>query len=152
MLERLSQRVGSMAYIENIPESADQDVTLRGWLHNRRSSGKIHFLTIRDGTGFIQAVMSKKTVGDEIFLQTAHLGQETAIEVNGRVREDSRAPGGYELDINGLQLVGPTQNYPITPKEHGVDFLLDRRHLWIRSERQQAILKYLVLKITKKFY
>ncbi len=154
MLERLSQRVGSMAYIENIPESADQDVTLRGWLHNRRSSGKIHFLTIRDGTGFIQAVMSKKTVGDEIFLQTAHLGQETAIEVNGRVREDSRAPGGYELDINGLQLVGPTQNYPITPKEHGVDFLLDRRHLWIRSERQQAILRtrHTVINAVRDFF
>ena len=130
-----------MAYIEEIAEHTGQSVTVRGWLHNRRSSGKIHFLTVRDGTGFIQAVMSKKTVDEEVFLQTGHLGQETAIEIDGEVRADSRAPGGYELDVSALRLIGKTRDYPITPKEHGVDFLLDRRHLWIRSERQQAILR-----------
>ena len=130
-----------MAYIEEIAKHEGQSVTLRGWLHNRRSSGKIHFLTVRDGTGFIQAVMSKATVGEEAFLQAGHLGQETALVVDGTVRADSRAPGGYELDVTELGVAGPARDYPITPKEHGVDFLLDRRHLWIRSERQHAILR-----------
>jgi asparaginyl-tRNA synthetase len=114
---------------------------LRGWLHNRRSSGKIHFLTVRDGTGFIQAVMSKAAVGEETFKRADHLGQETAITVHGTARADTRAPGGYEIDVSGFEVVGPSEDYPVTPKEHGVDFLLDRRHLWIRSERQQAILR-----------
>ena len=143
-----------MAYIEEIAEHAGQSVTVRGWLHNRRSSGKIHFLTVRDGTGFIQAVMSKQTVDEELFLQTGHLGQETAIEIDGQVRADSRAPGGYELDVSILRLVGQTRDYPITPKEHGVDFLLDRRHLWIRSERQQAILRtrHTVINAVRDFF
>ena len=143
-----------MAYIKEIAEHAGQSVTVRGWLHNRRSSGKIHFLTVRDGTGFIQAVMSKKTVDEELFLQTGHLGQETAIEIDGQVRADSRAPGGYELDVSILRLVGQTRDYPITPKEHGVDFLLDRRHLWIRSERQQAILRtrHTVINAVRDFF
>ena len=130
-----------MAHIEEIAQHEGRSVTLRGWLHNRRSSGKIHFLTVRDGTGFIQAVMSKAAVGEEVFLQAGHLGQETAVVVEGEVRADARAPGGYELDVVGMRVVGPTRDYPITPKEHGVDFLLDRRHLWIRSERQHAILR-----------
>ena len=130
-----------MAHIEEIAQHEGRSVTLRGWLHNRRSSGKIHFLTVRDGTGFIQAVMSKAAVGEEVFLQAGHLGQETAVVVEGEVRADARAPGGYELDVIGMRVIGPTRDYPITPKEHGVDFLLDRRHLWIRSERQHAILR-----------
>jgi asparaginyl-tRNA synthetase len=130
-----------MAYIENIARYEGQDVTIRGWLHNRRSSGKIHFLTLRDGTGFIQAVMSKADVGDEMFARADHLGQETALIVTGTVRADARAPGGYELLASALEVVHETQDYPITPKEHGVDFLMDRRHLWIRSQRQQAILR-----------
>ena len=130
-----------MAHVEEIAEHEGRAVTLRGWLHKRRSSGKIHFLTVRDGTGFIQAVMSKAAVGETLFLQTGHLAQETAMTIEGTVRADARAPGGYELDVSGLQVVGPTRDYPITPKAHGVDFLLDRRHLWIRSERQHAILR-----------
>jgi asparaginyl-tRNA synthetase len=130
-----------IAYIEDIARYEGQPVTLRGWLHNRRSSGKIHFLTVRDGTGFIQAVMSKAAVGEETFKRADHLGQETAITVHGTARADSRAPGGYEIDVSGFEVVGPSLEYPVTPKEHGVDFLLDRRHLWIRSERQQAILR-----------
>ena len=130
-----------MAHIEEIAQHAGRSATLRGWLHNRRSSGKIHFLTVRDGTGFIQAVMSKAAVGEEVFLQAGHLGQETAVVVEGEVRADARAPGGYELDVIGLRVVGQTRDYPITPKEHGIDFLLDRRHLWIRSQRQHAILR-----------
>ncbi|MCH7748521.1 MAG: asparagine--tRNA ligase [Acidobacteria bacterium] len=130
-----------MAHIEEIAQHEGRSVTLRGWLHNRRSSGKIHFLTVRDGTGFIQAVMSRAAVGEELFLQAGHLGQETAVVVEGEVRADARAPGGYEIDVSGLRVVGQSRDYPITPKEHGVDFLLDRRHLWIRSERQHAILR-----------
>ncbi len=130
-----------MAHIEEIAQHEGRSVTLRGWLHNRRSSGKLHFLTVRDGTGFIQAVMSKAAVGEAVFLQAGHLGQETAVVIEGEVRADARAPGGYELDVSGLRVVGQSGDYPITPKEHGVDFLLDRRHLWIRSERQHAILR-----------
>ena len=130
-----------IAYIEDIARHEGQPVTLRGWLHNRRSSGKIHFLTVRDGTGFIQAVMSKAAVGEETFKRADHLGQETAMTIHGTARADSRAPGGYEIDVSGFEVVGPSVDYPVTPKEHGVDFLLDRRHLWIRSERQQAILR-----------
>ena len=130
-----------IAYIEDIARYDKLPVTIRGWLHNRRSSGKIHFLNLRDGTGFMQAVVSRAAVGDEKFKLADHLSQETALIVHGTVRADSRAPGGFELDVSDLELVGASADYPITPKEHGIDYLLDRRHLWIRSERQHAILR-----------
>jgi asparaginyl-tRNA synthetase len=130
-----------IAYIDHIAQQDGKQVTIRGWLHNRRSSGKIHFLTLRDGTGFIQCVMTKQAVGDEAFKAADHLSQETSIIVDGSVRADTRAPGGFEVDVTRLQVVSDSQNYPISPKEHGVDFLMDRRHLWIRSQRQQAILR-----------
>jgi asparaginyl-tRNA synthetase len=128
-------------YIEHIGDYEGQDVTIKGWLHTRRSSGKIHFLILRDGSGFIQGVMSKAAVGDELFHVADHLAQETSVIVTGTVRTDTRAPSGYEIDVTALEVVGESHDYPITPKEHGVDYLLDRRHLWIRSERQQAILR-----------
>ena len=128
-------------YINEIADHEGREVTLKGWLQNRRSSGKIHFLTVRDGTGSIQAVMSKATVGEELFQQADHLGQETAITLRGMVRADARAPGGFEIDVAQLYTVSESKNYPITPKKHGVEYLLDRRHLWLRSERQQAILR-----------
>jgi asparaginyl-tRNA synthetase len=128
-------------YIEDIGKHEGETVSIRGWLHNRRSSGKIHFLTLRDGSGFIQAVMSKAAVGDDLFRAADHLSQETSLTVTGTARADTRAPGGYEIDVKTLEVLGPSHDYPITPKEHGVDYLLDRRHLWIRSERQQAILR-----------
>jgi len=130
-----------MTYIQDIAKHEGQPVTIRGWLHNRRSSGKIHFLQVRDGSGFIQAVMSKAAVGEELFKAADHLSQETSLDVTGTVRADQRAPGGYELDVTGLTVNHEAHDFPITPKEHGVDFLLDRRHLWIRSPRQQAILR-----------
>ena len=129
------------AYIEDIGRHEGQEVTLKGWLHNRRSSGKIHFLTVRDGSGFIQAVLSKAAIGDELFKAADHLSQETSLVVIGTVRADTRAPSGYEIDVRRFDVVGESHDYPITPKEHGVDYLLDRRHLWIRTERQQAILR-----------
>jgi asparaginyl-tRNA synthetase len=128
-------------YIEGIGAHAGEQVTIKGWLHNRRSSGKIHFLILRDGSGFIQAVMSKAAVGEELFKAADHLSQETSVIVTGTVRADQRAPSGYEIDVKELEVVGASHDFPITPKEHGVDYLLDRRHLWIRSERQQSILR-----------
>jgi asparaginyl-tRNA synthetase len=130
-----------IAYIEEIARFEGQAVTLRGWLHNRRSSGKIHFLQVRDGSGFIQCVMSKQAVGEEAFKAADHLSQESAVIVHGTVRSDARAKGGYELDVATLVAVSESVDYPITPKEHGVEYLMDRRHLWIRSQRQQAILR-----------
>src|SRR3954469_12874674 len=128
-------------YIEDIGKHEGEEVTIKGWLHNRRSSGKIHFLTVRDGSGFIQAVMSKAAVGEELFRTADHLSQETSLVVTGTVRADKRAPSGYEIDVKNVEVVGESHDFPITPKEHGVDYLLDRRHLWIRTERQQAILR-----------
>jgi asparaginyl-tRNA synthetase len=128
-------------YIEDIGTHEGEEVTIKGWLHNRRSSGKIHFLILRDGSGFIQAVLSKAAVGEELFKAADHLSQETSVIITGTARADTRAPSGYEIDVKTLEIVGASHDYPITPKEHGVDYLLDRRHLWIRSERQQAILR-----------
>ena len=128
-------------YIDRIGDHVGQTVTLKGWLANRRSSGKIHFLLVRDGTGFIQVVMGRNDVGEEVFQRADHLGQESAIEVTGVVRADQRAKGGYEITATAMTVVSAAQDFPITPKEHGVDYLMDRRHLWIRTERQTAILR-----------
>src|ERR1700733_1504517 len=128
-------------YIDALGGHGGEEVTLGGWRYNRRSSGKVHFLLIRDGTGICQCVASVKDIGAEAFAAADHLAQETALEVTGMVREDQRAPGGRELIIKTINVVGPSNDYPITPKEHGVAFLLDQRHLWIRSARQHAILR-----------
>jgi asparaginyl-tRNA synthetase len=128
-------------YIDKIGEYVGATVSIKGWLHNRRSSGKIHFLVVRDGTGFLQVVMGKNDVPEDTFRAADHLSQESAVIVTGTVREDKRAKGGYELTATALEIVAPSVDYPITPKEHGVDYLLDRRHLWIRAERQTAILR-----------
>ncbi len=128
-------------YIEDLKRHLGREVTLRGWLYNRRSSGKVHFLLIRDGTGLCQCVASKADLGDEAFAAADHLGQESSLEVTGVAREDKRAPGGIELTLKGFRLIEGANDYPITPKEHGVAFLLDLRHLWVRSARQHAILR-----------
>jgi asparaginyl-tRNA synthetase len=128
-------------YVEELCRHVGEEVTLRGWLYNRRSSGKIHFLLIRDGTGLCQCVASLADVGAEAFAGADHLAQETSLEVTGLVREDKRAPGGYELALSRFSVCAPAVDYPITPKEHGVAFLLDLRHLWVRSARQHAILR-----------
>ena len=128
-------------YIDKIGAHVGQNVTIKGWLHNRRSSGKIHFLVVRDGSGFLQVVMGKRDVDEATFQKADHLGQESAIIVTGTVKEEPRATGGYEMIANGLEVVNEAHEYPITPKEHGVDYLMDRRHLWIRAERQTAILR-----------
>ena len=127
--------------INKIGEHVGENVTIKGWLHNRRSSGKIHFLVVRDGTGFLQVVMGKRDVDEPTFQKADHLSQESAVIVTGTVKKEDRAMGGYEMVANGLEVVNEAHDYPITPKEHGVDYLMDRRHLWIRAERQTAILR-----------
>src|SRR5487761_1125042 len=128
-------------HIEALGQHVAQEVTLKGWLYNRRSSGKIHFLQVRDGSGICQCVASRADLGAEAFEHADHLGQESALEITGTVRADQRAPGGYELAVRELRVIAAATDYPITPKEHGVAFLLDQRHLWLRSPRQQAIFR-----------
>jgi len=128
-------------YIEDIGAHEGQEVTLRGWLYNKRSSGKLHFLQVRDGTGTIQCVIFKGDVSADQFAQADHLAQESSLIVHGTVRADARSPIGFEIAVTSFELVGTAEPYPITPKEHGVAFLLDHRHLWLRSARQHAILR-----------
>jgi asparaginyl-tRNA synthetase len=131
----------SWVYIADIGKHDGQEVTLKGWVYNKRSSGKLHFLLIRDGTGILQCVEFKKDVSPEEFALADHLAQESSVIVTGSVRADARAPLGYELGVTKIELVHEAVEYPITPKDHGTAFLLDHRHLWVRSARQHAILR-----------
>ncbi len=129
-------------YIAEIAAHEGQQVTLHGWLHGRRSSGKLHFLQIRDGTGTIQCVVFKGNVTPEVFVEADHLPQETSLTVTGTVKKDARSPIGFELDVKDLEVVTrPAREFPIGHKEHGVAFLMDQRHNWLRSQRQQVILR-----------
>jgi asparaginyl-tRNA synthetase len=132
------QRVVS---IGQIAQYEGQDITIKGWLRLRRSSGKLSFLTVRDGTGDIQAIVSKATVGDEQFALCGQVTLESSIIVTGQPRKDARAPGGFELDVASFQVVHLSEPFPIQPKEHGIGFLMEHRHLWLRSSRQHAILR-----------
>lgn len=127
--------------IRDLSRHIGGSVTLAGWVTNRRSSGKIHFIELRDGSGSVQMVARANQVDGDLFQRLDHLTQETAVEVTGNVAEDPRAPSGVELQVSSLLVVGDSPEYPITPKEHGVDFLMDHRHLWVRSPRQAAILR-----------
>jgi asparaginyl-tRNA synthetase len=126
--------------ISEVNEHVGRQVMIGCWLHNKRSSGKIQFLQLRDGTGFIQAVAVKAEIDAQAWEAAGSLMQESSLYVTGTVREDARSQSGYELTVSGIEIIHLTQDYPITPKEHGVDFLMDHRHLWIRSPRQRAIL------------
>ena len=128
-------------YVSGIAQHQGQEVVLKGWLYNKRSSGKLHFLQVRDGTGVIQCVVSKSDVSPETFHLADHLSQESSLSVTGTVRADPRSPIGFELAVKSLAVGQVAQDYPITPKEHGIAFLLDHRHLWLRSTRQHAILR-----------
>lgn len=128
-------------YIEDIAKHAGQTVTLKGWLYNKRSSGKLHFLQVRDGTGIIQCVVFKGDVPPEVFEAADKLPQESSLMVTGTVKEDTRSAIGFELGVSSLEVVHEAAEYPITPKEHGVAFLMDHRHLWLRSSRQHAIIR-----------
>jgi asparaginyl-tRNA synthetase len=127
--------------IEQIAQYEGQDITIKGWLRLRRSSGKLSFLTVRDGTGDLQAIVSKATVGEEQFVLCGQVTQESSLVLTGQPRKDARAPGGFELDVADFQVVHLAEPFPIQPKEHGVGFLMEHRHLWLRSRRQHAILR-----------
>jgi asparaginyl-tRNA synthetase len=129
-------------YINELAAHVGESVTVRGWLHNQRSSGKIAFLIVRDGTGLVQAVMSAGDVSPEAWERLEGLAYETSVALTGEVREDKRAPGGYELSLSDFEIVGPSaEDYPIQLKEHGADFLLEHRHFWLRTPRQVAIMR-----------
>jgi asparaginyl-tRNA synthetase len=129
-------------YIEDLRRHVGSEVLLKGWLYNRRSSGKLHFLQVRDGTGIVQCVMSKAEVPEEIFQRADKLTQETSLILRGTVREDARSPIGVELGAVHLEVVhAPTAEFPISPKEHGTAFLMEQRHLWLRSKKQVAVLR-----------
>ena len=127
--------------IEQIANFVGQEVKLQGWLRHRRSKGKLHFLQMRDGTGEIQAIVSKADVGEEQFEASGLLTQESSLVLSGIPRADTRAPGGFELDVKTIQKVHIAEPFPIQPKEHGTGFLMEHRHLWLRSRRQHAILR-----------
>ncbi len=127
--------------IDKIGEYEGQSVRIKGWLYNKRSSGKIFFLQIRDGSGIIQAVGVKSQLSPECFEKMQKVVQESSVIVSGRVKKDERSPGGYELSVENFDIIHLSEPYPISPKEHGVDFLMEHRHLWLRSSRQHAIMK-----------
>jgi len=124
-----------------IGEKNGQTATARGWLYNRRSSGRIQFLIVRDGTGYLQAVVARADVAHSVWDTAERATQECSLTVTGMVREETRAPGGYEMAASSVEILGPSENYPITPKDHGVDFLMGLRHLWMRSSQQHAVLR-----------
>jgi len=128
-------------FIDLLTQYVGQTVELRGWLYTRRSSGGIHFLLVRDGTGVVQAVINAKEVDAATFDRADHLPQESSLILTGAVRSDKRAPGGVEVTVRALVVLQEADPYPITPKEHGVEFLMDHRHLWLRSPRQHAIMR-----------
>ena len=143
--------------IRNVAASVGQEVLIQGWVYNIRASGKILFPLFRDGTGIIQGVVVKSAVAPEVFERARGLTQESSVRVTGKVRADQRAPGGFELDVSEVeivQLVPAEHPYPITPKDHGVEFLMDHRHLWLRSARQRSILgvRHEIIKACRDFF
>ncbi|HKP54436.1 MAG TPA: asparagine--tRNA ligase [Chloroflexia bacterium] len=130
--------------IEDAPAHVDEEVTIQGWVYARTDKGQLQFIQVRDGTGIIQAVAVRRNLGDELFATAKSLTQESSFEVTGRLKAEPRAPGtpgGYELEVTALEVVQVAAEYPITPKEHGIEFLLDNRHLWLRSKKQWALLR-----------
>ncbi|MBR9977654.1 MAG: asparagine--tRNA ligase [Bacteroidetes bacterium] len=141
-------------YIQDLAEHVGKEVTLKGWLYNGREGGKIMFLILRDGTGLCQCVVTQENVSAKDWEQAKSLTQESSFTVTGGIRADERAPGGHEMDVRTLEVVSIAEEYPITPKEHGVEFLADRRHLWIRSRRQVAILRirHTIIRAIRDFF
>lgn len=135
-------------------EFVDKLVTINAWVTNKRSSGKIAFLQLRDGQEYFQGVVLKNDVGEETFDLVKHLNQETSVEITGIVQTDDRSALGYELLVKSIKIIGESDNYPITPKEHGTDFLMDHRHLWLRSTKQHAIMtvRNEIIRATYEFY
>lgn len=140
--------------IDHLSSFDDKTVTIRGWVYNKRSSGKIHFILVRDGSGIAQCVAVKNQLTPEVFGMFDLLTQESSVAVTGKVHKDDRAPGGYELQVEDMKTVHIAKEYPITPKEHGTEFLMDHRHLWLRSSRQHAILRirHQIIKAVREFF
>ena len=128
-------------YIEDASKHDGEVVHMRGWVYNKRSSGKIKFLVLRDGTGLIQGILFKGECSEDAFGEFEKLTQESSVEITGKLRKEPRSPGGFEIGIQTLKIVSIAEAYPISPKEHGVEFLMDHRHLWVRSQRQWAALR-----------
>lgn len=142
-------------YVADIAQHEGKEITLKGWLHNRSSKGKLHFLQVRDGTGTIQCVVFKGDVDEATFHEADHLPQETSLEVTGTVRADKRSPIGFELGVKGLKVVTrPVAEFPLGHKEHGVAFLMDNRHLWLRSQRQVVIqrVRHTIIKAIRDYF
>ena len=133
--------MSTVTTVKHLSEHVGATVTLRGWVYNKRSKGKLHFLQLRDGSGICQCVVFQKNVDEATFDAIGHLGQESSVEITGEVKADERAPGGFEIGVSAVGIVQAVDGYPITPKEHGVDYLLSQRHLWLRSKRQSAIMR-----------
>lgn len=140
--------------ISQVHKYVGEDVKIGAWIANKRSSGKIAFLQLRDGTGFIQGVVVKAEVPEDVFLQAKGITQESSVYVTGTVQKDERSPFGYELQVKGIELIHQSVDYPITPKEHGTEFLMDNRHLWLRSKRQHAVMKIRneIIRATYEFF
>src|SRR4030042_5400551 len=128
-------------YVEDIARHRNQDIEVRGWVYNKRSSGKVRFLLVRDGTGIIQATIFSAEKEHPLFRTFDSLTQESSVIVRGHVREDKRAPGGHELAIHEIEVLQVAQDYPITLKEHSTPFLMEHSHLWLRSQKQNAVLR-----------
>ncbi len=141
-------------YIEDLNTYVGQEVTIHGWVYNKRSSGKIKFIVVRDGTGLLQCVMVKSALPEDVFERFGKLTQESSLKVTGTVKEEPRAPGGFEMEVKDVEIVHIAVDYPITPKEHGVEFLMDRRHLWLRSTRQHAIMRvrHHIIKAIREYF
>ncbi|MCM3147339.1 asparagine--tRNA ligase [Bacillus pumilus] len=140
--------------INQVFKHVDEDVTIGAWIANKRSSGKIAFLQLRDGTGFIQGVVVKAEVEEEVFKLAKSVTQETSVYVTGQVTKDERSPLGFELQVKSIEVIHEATDYPITPKEHGTEFLMDHRHLWLRSKKQHAIMKIRneIIRATYEFF
>lgn len=128
-------------YIKDLKNNVGKEVKLKGWVYNTRGSKKIKFLILRDGTGLLQCVLFKGEVDEKYFEDFDNLTQETSVIITGNVRKEDRAPGGFELGLTSFEVIYKSKDYPITPKEHGVNFLMENRHLWLRSKKQHAIMR-----------
>ena len=144
----------TQVYIRDVPAHVGREITIKGWLYNKTHKGRLWFLLVRDGTGLIQSVLFKGNVAPDVFEAAEALTQESSLQITGTVRRDKRAPGGFELDATGMEVVQVAQSYPITPKQHGTSFLMDHRHLWLRSSRQHAILRlrHRLIKAARDFF
>ncbi|MBI5021096.1 MAG: asparagine--tRNA ligase [Ignavibacteriales bacterium] len=140
--------------IDKLGEHVGGEVKINGWLYNKRSSGKIRFLVVRDGSGLLQCVIVKGNVSDNVFDLFDSITQESSLAVFGKIKKEDRAPGGFEMEVMNVEIIQIAKEYPITPKEHGVEFLMDHRHLWLRSSKQHAVLRvrHQIIKAIREFF